>query len=398
MPVARRPVAMIAAAQRARSRHASFPQHKRVGGNAGGTGSEGRAQLLRADLASAGGVTAIALVGLLALAVTYALYFGRDLLIPVIAAILAGYLLKPVARGLRRLGLPAMAGTILVFALFVGTLGGGIYLLAPPAARWVQTLPENLDKAERRLRNVIRSVGAVRQAVDDVAAVAASTAPGEPEMVKVAPPAVSARILDGAHNLVVGGGVAAFLLFFLLASGETFLRRTVSMLPALSQKKQLVRISHGIERDLSRYMVMTSLINAGLGVTVGTVIALIGVPNPVLWGVAVALLNFVPYIGAIICVLLIGLVAIVSIESTGRALLAPAAYVLLNVLEAYVITPHLVGRRFSLNPVAVFGAVVFWGWLWGIPGALLAVPILTALSIVCANIDRLRPIAVFLRA
>ncbi|MCI0434816.1 MAG: AI-2E family transporter [Gemmatimonadetes bacterium] len=351
-----------------------------------------------ANLASAGSVTAIALVGLLVLAVTCTLYFARHLLIPVIAAVLAGYLLKPVTRLLRRLGLPAMAGTILVFAVFVGTLSGGLYLLTPPAAHWVQNLPTNLDKAERRLRNVIRSVGAVREAVDEVAAVSTPKAPGEPDVVTVAPPSLSARILDGARSFFVGGGVAAFLLFFLLASGETFLRRTVSMLPTLSQKKRLVRISHGIERDLSRYMITTSLINAGLGITVGVVIALIGVPNPVLWGVAVALLNFVPYIGAIVGVLVIGLVAIVSIESTGRALLAPAAYVLLNVLEAYVITPHIMGRRFSLNPVAVFGAVAFWGWLWGIPGALLAVPILTASSIVCANIDRLRPIAVFLRA
>jgi predicted PurR-regulated permease PerM len=105
-----------------------------------------------------------------------------------------------------------------------------------------------------------------------------------------------------------------------------------------------------------------------------------------------------PYVGALVGVVLIGLVAIVSIDSLGHALLAPGAYVILNVLEAYVITPHILGRNFSLNPVAIFGAVVFWGWLWGIPGALLAVPLLTAISIVCANIDRLRPISVILQA
>ena len=232
-----------------------------------------------------------------------------------------------------------------------------------------------------------------------MAAVApAQDRPSDPDVVRVAPEPLSARILTGIRSFLIGLAGAAFLLFLLLASGETFLRRTVSMLPTLDQKKRLVRISHCIERDLSIYLVTTSIINVGLGIAVGFALFLVGVPNPVLWGVVVAILNYIPYLGGIIGSLMIGLVALASIESTGRALLAPAAYLLLNGLEAYVITPHIMGARFSLNPVAVFGSVVFWGWIWGIPGALLAVPILTAGSIVCANIDRLRPIAVFLRA
>ena len=373
------------------------PHDPRGVGGPGASTIDAGARLPRTDLANRQGVSAITLAGLLLLAVIYTLYFGRQLLIPVTAAVLAGYLLKPVIRMLRRSGLPTMAGTLVVFALFIGTIVGGAYLLIPPAARWAQNLPETLDKAERRQRKVIRSVGEVREAVDGVAGVS-TRVPGEPEVVTVAPTPLSARILAGARTTFVGAGAAAFLLFFLLASGETFLRRTVSMLPTVEQKKRLVRISHGIERDLSRYMLTTSLINAGLGTAVGLALLVIGVPNPLLWGVAVALPNFVPYIGAIVGVLLLGLVSIVGIDSTARAFLAPATYIVLNVLEAYVITPHIVGRRFSLNPIAVFGAVVFWGWLWGIPGALLAVPILTASSIVCANIDRLRPIAVFLRA
>jgi predicted PurR-regulated permease PerM len=350
------------------------------------------------DLANPGGITAVALVGLLVLAVMYTLYLARELLIPVTAAVLAGYLLKPVIRILGRLGLPTMVSTIVVFALFMGAIGGGAYLVTPPATRWVQNLPANLDMAERRLRKVIRSVDEVRVAVDGVRSASSPKAAGEPDVVTVAPPALSARILEVARTFVLGGGMAAFLLFFLLAAGEKFLHRAVSMLSTIGQKKQLVRISRGIERDLSRYMLATSLINAGLGITVGAALWAIGVPNPILWGVAAAVLNFMPYVGALVGVVLIGLVAIVSIDSLGHALLAPGAYVILNVLEAYVITPHILGRNFSLNPVAIFGAVVFWGWLWGIPGELLAVPLLTAISIVCANIDRLRPISVILQA
>ncbi len=340
----------------------------------------------------------MALVGLLALAIVYTLYLARPLLIPFTAAILMGFLLKPLIRMLRRAGIPEVLGTIVVFIAFIVTMATAAYLLTPAATTWLSKLPENVEQAERRLRTVIRSFGAVREVVDEVANVSGGERREQVDVVTVAPQSLSDRLLDGTRSFAIGSASAAFLLFLLLASGETFLRRTISMLPTLSQKKRVVRISYGIERDLSMYLLTTSLINAGLGAVVGVALHFIGVPNPVLWGVVVALLNFVPYLGGITGVLTIGLVALASIEDTSRALLAPAAYFILNALEAYVITPHIVGRRFSLNPVAVFGAVFFWGWIWGIPGALLAVPILTATSIVCANIDRLRPIAVFLKA
>ena len=365
---------------------------------AGGAPIDGVPRLPRTDLVNAGGITAIALTGLLVLATAYTIYFARPLLVPLTAAVLLGFLLKPVIRLLRAIGIPEMLGTIVVFLTFIGTVSGSAYLLATPASKWLSKIPQDVEQAERRLRSVIQSVGEVREAVDDVANVSSSRSAQDPDVVRVAPESLSARIINGMRSFAVGGAAAAFLLFLLLASGETFLRRTVSMLPTLNQKKRLVRISHGIERDLSVYLVTTSLINAALGCAVGFALFLIGVPNPVMWGVVVAVLNFVPYLGGLVGTLLIGLVAIGSIESTGRAMLAPAAYLVLNGLEAYMITPQIMGARFSLNPVAVFGAVAFWGWIWGIPGALLAVPILTATSIVCANIDRLRPIAVFLRA
>lgn len=351
------------------------------------------------QLPNAGGITAAALIGLLLLGVLYTLYFARPLLVPITAAVLLGFLLKPVIRLLRSLGIPEMLGTIVVFLTFIGTIGVSLYLLAPPASEWLARMPADAAQAERRLRTIIQSLGEVREAVDEVANVSApAREAGEPDVVRVAPEPLSARLLSGARSFAVGSAAAAFLLFLLLASGETFLRRTVSMLPSLDQRKRVVRITHDIERDLSVYLVTTSIINAGLGIAVGFALFLIGLPNPVLWGVVVAVLNFVPYIGGLVGVFMIGLVALASIDQLGRALLAPASYLVLNALEAYVITPQIVGARFSLNPVAVFVAVVFWGWLWGIPGALLAVPILTATSIVCTNIDSLRAIALFLKA
>ncbi len=315
-------------------------------------------------------------------------------------AALVGFLLKPLIRLLHSFGIPEMFGTVVVFLTFILTVSMSAYLLAPPASRMLSRLPTDAAQAEIRLRGITQRFGEMREAVDEVASVStgAPSEAAQPEVVRLAPELLSARIIGGARSLVVGSVAAAFLLFLLLASGQTFLRRTISMLPTLDQQKRLLRIIRGIERDLSVYMVTTSIVNAVLGTSVGFVLFLIGVPNPVLWGVAVAVLNFAPYIGGLVGSLMIGLVAVASIDDLGRALLAPAAYLLLNALESYVITPQIIGARFSINPVAVFIAVAFWGWIWGIPGAFLAVPILTATSIVCANIETLRPIAQLLRA
>lgn len=362
---------------------------------------EGYVRLPSARIGDASGITAIATAGLLVLAAFYTLYFARAILVPFTTAILLGFLLAPLIRLLRRIGIPEMAGTIIVFVAFIGTLVLSTWLLAPAARSWLATLPENAEQAEERLRALIDSFGQVREAVDEVAEVSAEVqerGPTGPDVVRVAPEPLSNRIIGSVRAFIVGAAGTVFLLFLLLASGEAFLRRTVSMLPTLGQKKKVVRISHGIERDLSIYLLTTSAINLCLGIAVGFALYLIGLPNPVLWGVIIALLNYVPYVGGLVGVVMIALVALASIEDTGRALLAPASYLALNALEAYVLTPQIMGRRFSLNPVAVFVAVIFWGWIWGIPGTLLAVPLLTATTIVCSNIEALRPIALFLKA
>lgn len=357
------------------------------------------AQLPRPDLVNTGRVTAVALVGLLVLGVLYTLYFARTLLWPIAAAVLLGFLLKPLVRLLHKFGMPEMLGTVVVFLTFILTVGVSAYLLAPAASRMLSRLPQDAAQAEVRLRGISQRFGEVRDAVDEVATVSTGTSSeaAQPEAVRLAPELLSARIIGGARSLAIGSVAAAFLLFLFLASGQTFLRRTITMLSTLDQQKRLLRIIQSIERDLSNYMVTTSIINAVLGTAVGFALFLIGVPNPVLWGVAAAALNFVPYVGGIVGAVMIGLVAVASIDDLGRALLAPVAYLVLNGLESYVITPRIIGARFSINPVAIFLAVAFWGWIWGIPGAFLAVPILTATSIVCANIETLRPIATILR-
>ena len=229
--------------------------------------SEEEPRLPRTRIWTPRGITAAALVGLFFLGAMYTLFLARALLIPIATAALLGFLLKPVIRVLRSFGIPEIVGTVAVFGAFTGTIGATAYLLAPPAAAILSQLPENARMAEVRLRGVLDRFVEVREAVDEVASVTAPEPndPSEPEVVRVAPELLSDRIIGSARAFAAGAGFAAFLLFLLMASGETFLRRTISLLPTLDQQKRLVRIIHGIERDLSAYLVTTSIINVALG-------------------------------------------------------------------------------------------------------------------------------------
>ncbi|GIV57743.1 MAG: hypothetical protein KatS3mg042_0656 [Rhodothermaceae bacterium] len=187
-----------------------------------------------------------------------------------------------------------------------------------------------------------------------------------------------------------------FLTYFLLAGGDRFLRRLVETLPLLRHKRNAVAIIRRIEQELSRYFLLVTLVNAGLGGAVAGVLYLLDMPNPLLWGVLAGVLNYVPYLGGLVGILVIGLVALVSFDTLGEALLPPLAYLMLNTMEAYAITPALLGRRLRLNPVAILVSIVFWGWIWGVAGAILAVPLLVSFKIICDNVRALSAIGVFL--
>ncbi len=151
-----------------------------------------------------------------------------------------------------------------------------------------------------------------------------------------------------------------------------------------------------IQKDISLYLLTVTMINAGLGVAVGTAMYGLGMPNPILWGVMAGCFNFIPYLGAIASAIVLTLVASVTFDQLGHILLVPVVFIVLNELEGMIVTPAVVGKRLSLNPVAIFIWLLLWGWLWGIPGTLLAVPLLAVIKIICDNITALAPIGEFL--
>lgn len=340
----------------------------------------------------------VASTGLFALALFYTLYFAAGFFLPVVIAMMLNMLFRPVVRALRRVGLPDPLGAALVMLVLLGSVGYGLYALSGPAARWAERAPEYLRDAETELRGLFEPVQSVSESAAQVGEQIAGTddAEGQPPPVPVQQNSFSDVLLGQTRQFVVGAAITCFLLYFLLASGDFFLRKLVHVLPMLRRKRIAVRIARQAEHDLSTYLFTYTVINAVLGTVVGAVLYLLGMPNPVLWGVMVALLNFVPYLGAVTGVSIVALAALVSIDSPGRALAAPALYFLINALEGNVITPIIMGQRLRLNPVAIFISLTFWGWLWGVAGALLATPLLVSLKIVCDNVATLHPLGEFI--
>ena len=203
---------------------------------------------------------------------------------------------------------------------------------------------------------------------------------------------LSDRLLTGTRSLASGFLETVLILFFLLASGDTFLRRLVEILPRFKNKRQAVEIFQQIERDVAAYLFTITIMNLVVGVATGAVMAFCGVGDPLLWGTVAFLLNYIPILGPMIGVVVFLLVGLLSVETLWLAFLPAGLYLAIHLVEGETVTPMLLARRFTVNPVLVILALVFWYWMWGVPGAILATPMLAITKIIC---DRIRPLTAF---
>jgi predicted PurR-regulated permease PerM len=309
-------------------------------------------------------------------------------------------LLSPVVRWLhRRLGLPGGVAACLVVLTLLASVGAGFYSLSDPAARWMRDLPVAASELEWKLNSLRQSVDQLRDAVaklQTIAKDATGNAEAEPSSVTLEGPDLTQLFWGGTLSVGAGLVIATALLFFLLASNDDMLRQGVAVIPQLREKKQLVEIVREVERDVSFYLLTITLINIGLGVAIGAAMFVLDMPNPVLWGVIAAVLNYIPLLGALVGVAIVALVAMLTFDGFLAMVLPPACYLLLTTLEGQVVTPALLARRLSLNPVVVFLSLILWTWLWGIAGALLAVPLLATFKICCDHIDPMKPVGTLL--
>jgi predicted PurR-regulated permease PerM len=337
----------------------------------------------------------VLLTGLLILAVFYTLYFARYVILPVMIAILLNFLFSPAVRWLKRkLRIPFGVSAAILIVFLVAGLGVTAYRLAKPAATWVARAPESLRRAEAKLQVLRRPVDEMSRTAERVEEMAGAGEDQTPE-VSIKQDGLKEAILGNTQSVIVGAALVFTLLFFLLAGGDVFLTKLIKILPRLRDKKLAMAIAKETEKSVSTYLAATTAINIGLGILTGIAVWLIGLPNPVLWGIVGGLLNFIPYIGGLLAVIVLALAGLATFESTTRALMPAGAYFILTNIESFL-TPYILGNRLALNPVVVFVSVLFWGWLWGVPGALLAVPVMATVKIFCDHIQGMGAMGEFL--
>jgi predicted PurR-regulated permease PerM len=316
-----------------------------------------------------------------------ALYVASAIILPIVLAFVLNLLLQPAVRLLGRLHLPRTIGALLTIFLVIGALAGLVAALSVPAATWAERLPEGIPRLQAHLQVIREPIEALQKVIQQAEQVA-DAPPGQGSIVSVRRDlGLTGALFAGTRSVLDGLFTTVLVLSFLLVAGDIFLRRIVEILPT-SATSAAVDISQQIQEDISGDLVTITAMNAAVGVATAAAMYLCGLGDPLLWGTTAFLLNYIPILGPLFGVGIFVLVGMLSFESLWWALLPPALYFGIHPVEGETVTPMLLARRFTLNPVLIILSLVFWFWMWGVLGAILAVPMLAILKIVC---DRLRP-------
>lgn len=333
--------------------------------------------------------------GIFVILATAALVQLKALLVPIVAAALLTILLHPAVQFLSfrmRLPLTAAAGAVLALLLGAITIAG--VGLAPAMLLWMEKLPDQLRSAELELRDLARPVEEFRRTTEKLESLAGLGAEEGTPTVVTADTNLAAAVLTHAQGFIVGVALTIGILFFFLAFGDAFLRRAVQALPRRTSRFHALMVIDSVRRDVGRYIAIVTVINIGLGLAVALTLWLLGIPNALLWGAMAALFNYVPYIGAIVGVAVISMVGLATYNDIAPALGVGACYYALTVLEGTFVTPAVLGRRLQVSPIIVFVGLLFWGWVWGVAGAVLAVPLLVGMKIAADHVKSLEGLAI----
>ncbi len=324
------------------------------------------------------------------IAVCFALHAGRVILLPLCFALVLAFLLSPLMRALETIRIPRSLTALLLLAALVTVTLAGIYRLVGPATSWVDKVPQSMAALETKVRDLRQPIAELRadlhQASEKVEAITSSPEDEPVLKVEMKEPSLAANFLTVTGSLAASLVIVFVTTFFFLVSGPAIVKEIINLPKKPDNRRTLEDIGHELERQVSHYLLYFTLINIALGFAIGTTLWLLGLPNPILWGVMAGLLNFIPYVGAIGGAIAVFLAALISFATLGEALAAPLCYLAINSIEGYVVTPMILGRSMRLNPILILLSIIFWGWMWGIGGALLSVPLLITMKIICDHV------------
>lgn len=336
-------------------------------------------------------VTIIALI-----AIFFTLYFARAFFVPVVIAMFIALTLGPVVQALRYFRIPGALSAALLIALSGVGIFAGVLTLAAPFADLVDDAPQIAAQLQDRLQALRDPVESINKVGEQVEKIAESQDDSDASEVVVKQPGLITRAADDLIAVFATFVLVLVLSFFLLVSRDLFFGKAVRTFPRLSDKKKVLSLIKEIETDVSRYLLTVAIINVCLGLIIGLGFLLLDMPTPHLWIVLAALLNFLPYVGAMIGILMSFGVAAITFDTLSLALLPAGFYLLLTVIEGQFVTPMILGRRFSMNTVVILLSIAFWGFLWGPIGVLVAVPLLIVFKVLCERVDGLTHFGAFL--
>jgi predicted PurR-regulated permease PerM len=367
-------------------------------------------------------VAAACLILLTILAVCYSLYFCKPVMLPITGALLLNLLFSPIINRLNRVGIPHVVGTFVILGVALAVIVLTFSFAYRPAASWLKDKDQNMAIVESKLLSLREPFEQINDVTEQIDAITSGDAGKKKEEkvlfswfpkdwnhlpkkqndvseivpVEVRQPSISSRVFSTTGDVLLGLSLMVVLLFYLLASGDRGLEKLVELMPDWRNKRRVVELTRAIEKSVSQYLLTTTIINFGLGLVIGTGMWVMGMPNPLLWGVMAMLLNYLPFVGAIIGAIIVFLVAVITFDSIAFAAIAPSIYLAVNIVEANLITPVMVGRSVSLHPVWLMIFFVVVSWVWGVGGAIVAVPLLAVIKISCDHIEPLMPLGHFL--
>lgn len=343
----------------------------------------------------------VCLLILTMLALATALYFASGILVPIVLAWLLSSLLLPIVKFGNRYRIHSALTAAVIIVLMLVLLLVLTDFLAQPAAELLKELPANLQTLKEFVATGGGAFGdlqRVSQEVENLTEIEQVTKGAEPLAVKIKEPDVVSGLMTESLPKFTGYLIITLVLtFFLLSANQHFLRRMVRLNSTWRGKRQTVYIATKIQRDISRYLGMVTIINTCLGLLTAGYLFLLEVPNPLFWGALAGMLNFVPYIGAMATAALLTMVGLTEFPVMADALAVPGIFLILTTLEGQFITPTAVGHSLRLNPVSVFLGVIIWSWLWGVPGALMATPMLATIKILLANLPGIARLQMILK-
>jgi predicted PurR-regulated permease PerM len=327
------------------------------------------------------------------LAVIGAMYLAREVILPIVLALVLKLLLQPIVDLLsEKLRIPQPVGALILIVALFGSIAAVGFTVSGPATGWIQKTPEVLPDIKDKLvvlREPIEYLQRAFKEIEDVATPAGADVPA----VKVREQSAIAATLARATLTTLGRFFSTMvILFFLLAAGDRLLKGLIEILPRFSDKRQAIDIASEIQRNIGGYLLTITIMNSIVGIATGLAMWWCGLGDPIMWGSFAFLLNFVPILGPLTGIGVFLVTGIVVLDWPWHALLPAFVYALIHIAEGEVVTPMLLAKRFTLNPVVVIVALFFWHALWGIPGALLAVPLLAMFKIICDRIEPLQPV------